>query len=487
MVGRVFSQFAILILIIDVGLGFQPSVYAQWGRSADRSYAAQHQFYRTLSARKSMNEFDLHRLADFRSLVQFGGARIDPVLEVRLALTFEALAKAGIESGARTKPATVSQRRRIARKLWQRAQLQQSNTAKRAFHRAIAAWDLDVLIANDAPPVLTVDELLQQLTDETSLEITRTAFRDVLPNAPGFRRMIAEKSERYPPPPPIAAAIAPYSLLATEADRQEFLTASTRQKAELLRRLRPDTSSNYTSILAGALLDKDLSIHNQASRILWEMDDDSAIANALGHSIRHNLSDAHIAELIDRIPVFPVYTLPHLRKCYTEDDPRILAACARAIKRGNLSSAAEKEFWERVQNDSGRSLAVAELLDRHSVQLGIDALLQVARTAKSAEVRIKAFEAIGTQVRGERVQRALLHHLVMGDEPQVEAEAAHAFLQIAPEDHPNRSQVQQMLRRSTVAWSIQEVGEILALQSEAKRNSEEEQLKNLKALVGLQD
>ena len=235
------------------------------------------------------------------------------------------------------------------------------------------------------------------------------------------------------------------------------------------------------------MLDDDWRIRQRASAILWELRDDAELANALGYALRHDLADVHIAELIDRIPEYPVYTLPLLHRCYTRDDSKILAACLRAIQRIRLFGDAESVVMSRARTDGVRKVSVNQLLDEQTNQEEARTLVLLARTAKSADVRAKAFEVLGMRARSKHVLREVLHHLVMGDEPRVEVEAAFAFLNNAPQDDPNRPQVAKILKRSTFAWINQEVSAMLATQVEAKRHAEMKQVSDLEDLFGLQD
>ncbi len=462
-----------------------------WDRDIflEKHRIAQLRAIRELADQKSINEFDLHRLADSRLSGQLLITWIDPVIEVRFALTLEALASAKLSDpfGRNAQEPNAAQRRRIAKKLWERARKQRSPIGKRAFHRAVAAWDMNVLIGEDAPPVISMNELLHKLAEETDSQTLLAGFDDVLRHAPEVHRMLVDKTERYPPEPPLAEMIPNRSMIATGADRRRFEVATTSEKLEMLRRMRPDASTNCAEILANALLDDDWRVRKRASAILWELGDDAELANALGYALRHDLAGAHIAELVDRIPEFPVYTLPLLRRCYTRDDSKVLAACLRAIQRIRSFGDSESVVMTHARMDGVRKVSVKQLLDEQSDQEEARTLVLLARTAKSADVRAKAFEIIGMRPRTKHVLREVLHHLVMGDEPRVEVEAAFAFLNNAPQDDPNRPQVAKILKRSTFAWINQEVSDMLATQAEAKRHAEMKQVSDLEDLFGLQD
>ncbi len=332
-----------------------------------------------------------------------------------------------------------------------------------------------------------------------------------------FARFQHDQTERFPPPPPLP--IDP-ELIASAKHLRDFRALTPIRKAEMLYWLQPDDGPFYTKIMTEALLDDHFYVRATMSDILWKLNEDAELANALGYAMRHDLAVAHHVELLDRIPADAKYSLPFLRRCYDTHESRILSACVRAILRTKIDGKAERTLLARLDGNDESAWVVARAFDEVNHPAGLRALLRLARTGADTTVRLAAIEAIGVEPRGKAVQRelvdlgrtagqetirlaaieaigetttdpavlrGLLHHLVMGDTPRVEMEAANTLLNLAPEDHPNRPQVERMLGRITRQWINRQLHEILADQTQAQRLTEKEQLKELEAVLELLD
>ena len=447
------------------------------------------QFYRQLVDREAIDEFDLHRIVDFRAVSRVGEGTVDPVVEVRLALSLEAMADVKLGVGKQAKPATLSQRRRLIRELQLRMKFLKSPSAKGAFNRAIAAWDPERVIVKDRPRVQPFDDLLQALETETNSQIPYGAFDDVIARAPVFRRRIMARAERYPPPPLMPTNIKDFELMASAKLFNIYRTLPPSRKIEMLQWLRPnDWSANlYADFVAEALLDEHPQVRETMVQILKPLGRDAEVASALGQAMWHEVEAFHYVDLIDSILARPKYSVSLFRRCYDMDDPRILAACLRAISRTRLNGVPEQKLVDRLDGDGRSAFVAAKAYDACRRPEGLEALRRLARKAREPEIRVAAFETLGVGSRTPEVQQEVLDHLMKGDEPEVVIEAAHTFLLIAPDDHPSRTKVGAILEQSIQEYAASQLSQILSEQIDAQLSSEDEQAMELERFLSLQN
>ncbi len=484
---------ALGLMIVSVRL---PTSWAQNRSSRSLTASSQHklrsirlQFYRQLADQEVIDEFDLHRIIDFRAVSRVGDGTVDPIVEVRLALSLEAMVDVKFGVGKNARPATDAQRRRVVRELQLRMKLLKSAAAKGAVNRAIAAWDPEGVIVKDRPPIQPFDDLLQALETETNSQIPHGAFDDVIARAPVFRRRLLAQVERYPPPPLLPTNIENFELMASTHLFNIYLTLPPSRKIEMLQWLRPaDWSGDiYADFVAEALLDKDPKVREAMSEILKRLGRDADVARALGHAIRHKLEVFHYVDLIDSILAKPKYSVSLLRRFYDTDDPRILAACLRAISRTRLNGEPEQKLADRLAGNGRSAFVAAKAYAACHRPEGLEALRRLARKAREPEIRAGAFEALGVGSQTPEVQQEVLDHLLAGDEPEVVIEAAHTFLLIAPEDHPSRTKVGAILERTIQEYAASQLSQILSEQIDAQLSSEDEQAMELEQFLSLQD